>query len=273
MGNPKNRGQQKGKPTPPPVPSTPTPSAVPPPAQPKPSWDRSDVISGVALAVSVVSAVLAGLAWNESATANKLTKIAQDRAAGKVQAQFELLEDNLGKPQSPKEFMRKREGFDEITFRIESGDELIQWSPYIRLKNTGTEPIEAIKIDVTHLLYAAYGKDVKQIYPEPKFFNDSTNYEATNFGKLMPGQTATIAISSLLVSLMSRNDWKDYADKDRCSIFRIEASCRLVGSQSYDQLPATKARRLEFDWKPGGFEPNAKYVNGLLEKKPHVKIS
>ncbi|WP_439622517.1 hypothetical protein [Gemmata sp.] len=256
-------------------PQLPTPAPTTPLESPqhKPRWDRSDTISVIALVFSFASAVFAGFAWNESVTANNLTKISQDRGSGKVQALFDIVSDNLGKPATPSRFIRKKDGYEENVFRVESVDELMAWSPRVRIKNTGSEPIDVIKVDVTHLECEKYGVGVKQIFPLPRYFYDSTNYELTSFGKLMPGQLADIVFTPLVLSLMTRHDWKDFPDKDRKSTCRVEVLCRLVGSQSYDQMPRDKLRLVEFHWRPAGFEQNAKYVKECLEIKPHVVIS
>ena len=106
----------------------------------------------------VLNVFLAGfafLSWNASdnsarsaAEANALTKQAQDRAAGKVRAQFALIDEQKKEPNRLKDFMRKQDGYDNKVFRIENVEELIRWMPYVVVRNTGTDPIDAIKIDI-----------------------------------------------------------------------------------------------------------------------------
>jgi hypothetical protein len=215
--------------------------------------------------IAVWSGISAAKSAAEAANANSLLM-------GKTQASFELVEETNRDPARFKEFMRPKEGTDELVFRIESADELMRWGPYVRVKNTGTGPIDAIRIDVHYSYGSAYGIGVKQIEPIPLIVNDNSSHEATSFGKLMPGQTVRIALAPILVNQISRLHWTDYADKDHMGIFTIRAYCRLVGATSYDRAPDEQTEVLTFHWRPAGLRPDAKHVKELLAIKPEVKI-
>ncbi len=204
------------------------------------------------------------------APANKIAQAAQDRATGRIQARYEFVVEPTPHPDRSKEFLRKREGSDQMILRIESADELMRWSPYVRIKNTGTEPIDAIKTDVHYDLGAAYGAGVRQIEPAPMVINETSTYEATAFGKLEPGHSARIFVAPLLLNQITRLNLKEYADKDHFGMFTVRVYCRLVGASSYDRMPDEKWVALMFHWRPAGFLPDAKHVKELLEKKPWI---
>src|SRR6266850_1460152 len=99
------------------------------------SW--SFIIAGASFLVSLASAAFTYWSAKSSAAANKIAQVALDRAAGKIQAQFEFVDDQLRAPDRFKEFMRKKDGSDRLVVRIESADELMRWSPYVKIKNSG----------------------------------------------------------------------------------------------------------------------------------------
>jgi hypothetical protein len=168
--------------------------------------------------------------------------------------------------------MRKKDGSDQLVFRIESADELMRWSPYVRIKNTGSEPIDAIRTDVHYLFGCAYGVGVQQIEPAPIVVNETSTYEVTTFGKLERGQTATVHIAPLLLNQITRSHLKDFADKDHMGLFSVKLLCRLAGASSYDRMPDEQPEVFTFHWRPAGFQPEAKHVKELLDKKPWVTI-
>jgi hypothetical protein len=233
------------------------------------SW--SSLIIGASFLVSLASAAFTYWQAQSSAAANKIAQMALDRVAGKVQAQFEFVDDQKGAPDRFKEFMRKKEESDQLVFRVDSVDELMRWSPYVKIKNAG-EPIDAIKTDVHYDIGAAYGIAVQQIEPGPIVINETSTYEATTFGKLEPGGTARIYVAPLLLDQITRLKLKDYADKDQIGMFTVTVYCRLVGSSSYDRVGDHQPVVFTFHWRPAGFKPEAKNIKELLEKKPWVVI-
>ncbi len=208
----------------------------------------------------------------EATESNKISQAAQDRGAGKVQARFEFLEDKNRDQTRLKDFVRKKDGYEQQVLRIESVDELIRWGPNVRIKNTGTEPIDAIKTEVNYVLGSAYGAGVEQIYPPPIIVNEVSSNEASSFGKLMLGESARIDLAPLLLHQISRLNWQDFAEKDHQGIFTVSVYSRLVGSASYDRMEPNRPKVLEFHWRPAGFKNDAKHVKELLDIKPSVKI-
>lgn len=278
-------GKKRGQNKPSQKVQTPAPStSLPAPTQAEidKNQDRRITLTQVAAAISILlNFVLAYLAYSSARSsdisakaaveANAMNQAAQDRAAGKVKARFEFVDEKQD-PNRFKEFMRKQDGYDQTVFRIESADELLQWSPHITIRNTGTEPIDAIKTDVNYIVGSVYGEGVKQIYPVPIVYNEVSSHEATTFGKLMPGQTAKIGIAPLLMNHISRLKWADFAEKDHFGIFSVNVYCRLVGAGSYDRLEDKKSWVFEFHWRPSGFKSDAKNVKELLELKPTIDI-
>jgi hypothetical protein len=276
----KNRSAARNAPAPTPVISPPKPvteTEVDKRQDREITW--SFIVAGVSAVLTVAStyyayqsAQSAAKSADEAVAANKIAQAAQDRAAGKVQARFEFVDDQKRDPERFKEFMRKKDGSDQLVFRIESADELLRWSPYVRIKNTGSEPIDAIKTDVHYDFGAAYGVGVQQIEPAPIVINETSSHEATTFGKLDPGHAARIYVASLLLSQITRLNFRDYADRDHLGMFTVKVYCRLVGASSYDRMPDDQPVALTFHWRPAGFKPDAKNVKELLEKKPWVVI-
>lgn len=271
-----SRGQ-KDKPKKPPAPVLQAPPA-PTPSVTTETDKRQDrrislslAVAGLSMLISLSSAYFAYRSANESAEANAISRAAQDRAAGKVQARFEFVDEDRD-PIHLKKYMRKQDGYDRDVFRIESVDELIRWGPRVTIKNTGTEPIDAIKADINYVIGSAYGVGVKQLYPVPYVMNEISSHEAVNFGKLMPGKAAQVTLSSLLLRQISRMNWKDYGEKDHHGVFTVEVYCRLVGSTSYDKMEEKRPKVFEFHWRPAGFKDDAVHVKELLEMKPSVEL-
>jgi hypothetical protein len=273
--NRKNRGQNQ-QPPPAPPPAQLVPQAGSKETETDKRQDRritwSLVGSAASFLLSLASGVFAYRSANEAAEANSIARAAQDRTAGKVQAHFEFIEEKDRDPNRFKEFMRKKDGFDQQVFRIDSVDELIRWAPHIRIKNSGIEPIDAIKIDVEFAIGAAYGAGVQQINPTPIVYSQVSSHEATTFGKLMPGQTARIDMASLLLQQISRSNLQEFPEKDHLGIFLVKVYCRLVGSSSYDRMNKDDTLTFTFHWRPGGFKPDARNVKEFLGHKPQVEI-
>jgi hypothetical protein len=240
-------------------------------------WTRISVLAGILLGVaSAIAAVWSGCSSAKSAAeavaANKIAQAVQDRATGKVQARFEFVDDDNRDPDRFREFMRKKDGADQQVFRIENADELVRWSPSVRIKNTGSEPIDAIKTDVHYELGAAYGIGVQQIDPPPIVINETSSHEFTTFGKLDPGRTARIFVAPLLLNQITRLNLKHYVDKDHLGRFTVRVYCRLAGGPSYDRVSDEQPVFFTFHWRTAGFQPDASHVKELLEKKPWVTI-
>jgi hypothetical protein len=278
----KDRGQKQLQ-GPKSTPITPVPVVVPHPvpAVPTETDERQDrrimwSIAGtvVALLLNVVlayltfkSAEFAKKSAREAEEANKLAQIAQDRAAGKVQATFDFAVETTREPSVLNNLTRKKDGYDEQVLRLESVDELLRWGPYVRVANTGTEPIDAIKIEVNYLIGAAYGTGVQQLYPVPFVLNDVSTHEATAFGKLGPKQTAKVLLNQMILGQIARMNWKDFTEKDHHGIFSVSVFCRLVGSASYDQVANNRQKFLNFHWRRTGFKQDSKPVKDVLDMK------
>lgn len=273
--NRKNRGHNQRS-----TQAPPAAQPVPPPGSTETETDRrqdrsiswSLVLAGFSIFLSLASAWFAYRSAKEAAEANAISRAAQDRNAGKVQARFKFVEENTIDPNRVKQFMRKKDGFDQQVFRIDNVDELSRWAPYVRIKNSGVEPIDAIKIDVEFALGGAYGVGVQQINPVPITYSEVSSHEATTFGKLMPGRTAKIELAPLLVQQISRANLQDFSAKDHLGIFPVKVYCRLVGSSSYDRMEKDNTMSFGFHWRPAGFKPEAKNVKYLLDMKPKVEI-
>jgi hypothetical protein len=124
------------------------PASTPPVSAPKPvaetevdkrqdrqiTWSQIGAVASIV--VSLASAIFAYWAAQSAASANKIAQVAQDRAAGKIQARFEFVDDQKRDPERFKEFMRRKDGSDQLVFRIESADEPMPWAPYVRIRNT-----------------------------------------------------------------------------------------------------------------------------------------
>lgn len=267
-------------PSPPLASSPPTTPSPPPPNLGPTETDKVQnrrinwtlAISLASLLVSVLSACFSCRSSRESAAANALNRAAQDRAAGKVKARFELVEEKDRDPNRDKPFLRKKDGYDQQVFRIESVDELSRWGPYVRVKNTGTEPIDAMKIEVGYFAGMAYGQGVNQIDPAPIVYNETLSREATGFGKLMPGQTAKVTLAPLFLHQITNLKWTDFPDNDHMAILTVNVLCRMVGAASYDRVEDKQPLAFTFHWRPAGFRPTAKHVKELLEHKPSVEI-
>lgn len=266
------------------LPTPPVPAPAPPPAQADTDNRQNSRINAaglVALLSLVVSVASAYYSYSsaeaarrsaaEAAEANRIALAAQDRAAGKVEARFEFV-DQKRDPSLDKPFTRKKDGFDQQVFRIESVDELLLWSPQVHIRNTGTETIDALKVEIGYLTGGAYGVGVRQIDPPPVVYNDAVSHEVTGFGKLMPGQTARIGVAPLLLAQISRLKWDDYADKDHIGVLTAHVYGRLVGATSYDRNEDRQPVVFTFHWRPAGFKPDAKGVKDALDLKPWVRI-
>ena len=255
------------------------PAPVPSPESPSETDRRQDRSINRAHIVAVGSAVLSLASFLvavytafAAAKANRLNGEALDRAAGKVSAKFRLVKDPNRDANLPKEYMRPKVGSGEMVLRLESPDELVRWDPRVRVTNVGGEPIDAVQIEVRHAFGGAYGYGVQQITPLPVIYDDSASYESTRFGKLMPGQTATLVLAPLLLAHMTRDWVPEYADQDRFGVFRVSAKCRMVGVSSYDLAEDREPVTLQFHWRPAGFKPDSKHLKDALKMEPYVII-
>ena len=193
---------------------------------------------------------------------------AQDRASGKIQAKFEYI-DFHDDPEKMRPFFKKEVGTDKDVFRLDSLDELLRWNPAVKIKNTGDEMIDSIRVDVWFMGGRVYGFGVKQIHPMPMIVNKISSREVSSFGKIRPQRTATIHFLPLLLSQMLQVRSKDFPDKDREDNYRVQVACRLVGAATHDN---SGGLILNLHWKQPGFADEQKCMHVLRMQNVLVAV-
>jgi archaellum component FlaG (FlaF/FlaG flagellin family) len=225
------------------------------------------------IVLSILSFVVSVLTYLTTQRQTDLNQLAQDRENGKIRAKFELVDEPQVDPKMKAFFMRQKDGFKEDVFRMDTVGDMITWGPTLTIKNTGTEVIDGIRLEAKYVQGQAYGKDVVQILPPPRMTNDHTTFEILNFGKIEPGQTATVYVVGLLADQMDQLDPEYFADKDHEGWFGIRILCKIAGGPSYDQMASDKPKVFNFHWRPSGFKKDSKRFRDLVKTKPSARVN
>lgn len=246
-------------------------STTPTPPAPVSNWTKFSVgLSLLAFAMSAVTGSIAYQQWTISAEQLAMNKIKEERekfkeerATGRVKAKFEFARTDMYEPAVLKSFIRKKEGFDEWVFRLDKLDDLLRWGPSVAVKNTGTEVIDGIRLEIHLVGGRAYGKGVEQKQPPPIIVTELDVAETTSFGKLMPQNTAKITITPTLLQQMMHSRVSFYPDNDHESYYFAQVACRIVGGSTYDRMEPENFVKLNFDWKPTGFKDDTRLPDVL----------
>lgn len=242
------------------APVIPAPSAKTP--VPTPQW-----LSFVPIVISILAMVVSGLSATFAYRQMAINQQNQDRATGKIRANFAFVEVQGYDPDSVKEFIRKQVGTGHDVLRIDDVDELVRWAPFVRIKNTGDEVIDGIRLEVEFLQGRTYGVGVWQVAPYPIIHNDTSARDVSSFGKLLPNHTASCFVAPMLLEqMLQTRQLGPFPDADREDYFRIRVYCRLVGQSTYDAIEPQASVMLRFDWRQSGFEDETKCK--LVTKQP-----
>jgi hypothetical protein len=275
VGNRNKKKGKSGKPTTP-VQNSPLPQSQPAPPKADSWWKRmslSDKLQWLSIVLmfvwNVVACAWSAVTWIELHKQSKINQRAEDRASGKLKAKFEFVEIGNTDPSSLARFTKKTSVATEAVY-LDDVDTLVRWGPNVKVKNTGEEIIDSIRVEVEFTVGAVMGQGVKQKYPPPYVVTQPSIVFPTMSAKLSPGQSAEILLDKpLLEQLLSAK--LEYPDQNECiGVFQVRVSCRIVGATAYDPPDPMKTSTLRFVWLRSGFSGDQ--VKRILEIQPTAFI-
>jgi hypothetical protein len=227
-------------------------------------WTWTTILSGLGSATSLVVSVVALFV---SFQAKDVSQRTEDRASGKIKAKFEIVGVFPSDEKSLPAGIKKS---DFGSFSVDDPQSLIEWSPVIRIKNTGEYPIDSFRVEVQSWIQSRIPDDnIPKL--RPIFGTSVSVLESPPFGKLIPGQSALFSINKGLVEQMLKatpgKQWKD--DKHYAS-FQLRTYCRIVGADSYDGPNRSEFPVLGLVWIPSQFTEDK--IKLILEDQSHVLI-
>lgn len=120
------------------------------------------------LSISLIALVVSGLSFVSSGIQCSLNKAAQDRATGKIKAQFEFVKLGNTDEKTLARFTRKTTlGFTAV--HLDTVEAMRQWEPFVELKNTGEEVIDGVRVQEVRWLRGniVLDKDPGPMRPNP----------------------------------------------------------------------------------------------------------
>jgi hypothetical protein len=193
------------------------------------------------------------------------------RASGKIRAKLSVrFVPEQSKVPAP---YHKKNKFlqDAIAFKDLNS---LQWlNPCVIIKNTGDEPIDAIRVKTR---FVGGFIDVIDAPPDvqrgktPYVVRQAEDEEYILSEKLMPGKEARVSIVKGLVGQMVQAQATDQRiTRDHYGSFQITCYGRIVGGPGFDGAEAPIG--IMFIWVPKGF-PEGECKKVLTEMRPSVEI-
>lgn len=225
-------------------------------------WTTGDYVGLGGGAIALFGLVVAILAWTEARESRKIAAEAQtlsqksyDRASGKVGAKFAIVGFSPPPDKLPDPIKYRVSGQDEV--RLSSLPHLRLMSPRVRLKNTGEEPIDAVRLETkTELVGVEFGGKIaeKEFGMMAAWRHGHVETEDIPFGrKLLPGETASVPLTRGLLSQMMRLHAPEAADKNNFVRFDVRCYGRVVGATAFDNADGGARSAIRFVWVPNGF--------------------
>lgn len=204
-------------------------------------------------------------------------KEAVDRQAGRLEARIEITDLSPNIDDLPAAmvdtFAEKPLQWRAIYFR--SIDDLFRVNPRITIKNVGTEPIEAIRVQtkmVMGIIDAVGLPESKSTNTTPWILREKEVEEYSLSQRLAPGMSASIPIARGLLGQMAQAQDPVKPERKHYGRFLIECYGKSVGSPSFNGFESQKAFVMPYMWLPTGF-PEAKCKQALDTIQPAVEFN
>jgi hypothetical protein len=234
----------------------------------EPSDTSTKRVAWAGLIVAVVALAVAG--WQGC-----VAQRTYDRAAGKVLAKVSI----EGVEPSPDEMgpEYKAKGMNGMVeaIRFNTLERLMAMHPAIVVKNTGDEPIRAVRVE-TRFVFGMidYTDEPAKARGDPspwavKQF-EQENHELSR--SLQPGQYAHVPITRGLLKQMIQAQDPKRIEKVHYGRFDVSCYGSLVGMGTFDQSDQNTPMTLSFSWLPSGF-PDAKTRKFLDDFLPSIEIT
>lgn len=167
-------------------------------------------------------------------------------------------------------------GTDDIRFT--SLNQIRSLKPQLVITNTGTEVIEAVRIEQRLIFLGFQGKDRREEKPwasvAPWALRQSQREEPILSRKIEPGQSAAISLTNGLVTQMmyAAIDSAGPVSRDHYGRFEIKCFARTAGTTTFDDADRFATVMMSFVWVPNGFG-RAECEKFLHQHPTVVKIS
>ena len=245
-------------------------------APPLPSWrerivawftDSSNVLSLVAFVISICAAVFTF--WQSS-----VAQQTYNLSTGKIRAQVAQEGMIPSMEEVPPKFIGKlSETSDLGGIFMQSIDDLIVLNPKLRVKNSGDERIESIRVEtrfVSGVINTIGLPADKQNTKSPWSLKEVEVEEYPISQHFKRGQTANLSFVRGILAQLAQSQNEQLKEQRHLGKFEIRCYGKLVGSPTYD--PASgEPISLSFIWLPTGF-PKEKCKEIIDGMKPAVFI-
>jgi hypothetical protein len=224
---------------------------------------KDHVARGIGCASLIVAVVAIGLSFWQA----YLQQRSYDRSVGKIKAALEIVSTIPDANRMPAKQAGDLPGTGPPDLDI-----FIRNNLQIRVRNTGDEPIEALRVEV---LFVGGANDVppdtKNVATGPLVLKQCSRKDYDLSGTLAPGQIATLPVSPSLLEQMMLSSNRKAGDKLHIGVFQIRCLGKLVGVSHFDPSDPNVSLKLTGSWVPNDFPPPRvqSYIDAF---QPHIAI-
>ncbi|VTT97945.1 unnamed protein product [Gemmataceae bacterium] len=228
----------------------------------------SNALAVLSLFVAVAAVYYTRDQAQMAAEANRISKEANDRAAGRVGANLEIV--GMTNPDTAPAALRVDvgDGGQVLAIRYRTVDDLLEYNPCVFVKNAGPDPIDTIRVQVTtdrqfmDLLGLPLHRDLVR---GKALLRQIETQEFPLHSKLLPKHEIGLPISRCLLGQMLQVDGK--IDQTAYAIFNIRLSAKIAGGSTFDPIENGRMLYASFAWSIGGF-PAEKCKAVMAEFQP-----
>jgi hypothetical protein len=195
-----------------------------------------------------------------------------DRASGQIVAKLKMVGIRPNDRDIPSAYRTKGDLFhNEVHFN--DLDQILAVNPTIVVENNGSEPIDALRVEVQETDGMIDGRDLPAELATAKTPWVTRQSEVAEYPlneKLTRGMKASVTIVPGLIGQMSQSQAKDGRNtRDHFGRFKVTVFGRIVGGTTYDRTDVEMG--VQFVWMPKGF-PEDKCKNIVETMKPRVEV-